>query len=157
MSHDTIGRDAPSAEAHALGQVYRSLGALHATLAEADQIDEGLQRRTLDRLMDALELIEAASGASPPKRPKRLPGFSPSSHSHLHDLDLAALRVDLQEYGLVAGDIGTVVFAHADGAAYDVEFVTGDGRTLAVATLTASQVEPVAGEDILHLRKRTAI
>ncbi len=43
-----------------LAEVYRRLGAVHATLAEADRIDEGLHHRTLDHLMDILETIEDA-------------------------------------------------------------------------------------------------
>ena len=31
----------------------------------------------------------------------------------VRELDLAALRQDLPAYGLIAGDIGTVVFVHA--------------------------------------------
>jgi hypothetical protein len=75
------------------------------------------------------------------------------SRPQLQDLDLAALRRDLPAYNLVAGDIGTVVFVHADGKAYEVEFMTADGHTVAVETLSADQVEPVAGQFILHARK----
>ena len=46
------------AAADVLIEVYRRIGAIHATLAEADKIDEGLHRRTIDRLMDILEFIE---------------------------------------------------------------------------------------------------
>lgn len=60
------------------------------------------------------------------------------------ELELAALRQDLPAYGLITGDIGTIVFVHADGAAYEVEFVSADGRTIVVETLSADQVEPVA-------------
>ena len=70
----------------------------------------------------------------------------------MRELELAALRRDLPEYGLVAGDIGTIVFVHANGAAYEVEFMTADGQTVAVATLLADRVEPVAGRHILHVR-----
>ena len=34
----------------------------------------------------------------------------------LRELDLVALRQDLSVHGLIAGDVGTVVFVHADGA-----------------------------------------
>jgi len=79
------------------------------------------------------------------------------SESTLRELDRAALRTDLPAYGLIAGDVGTVVFVHADGAAYEVEFMTADGDTVAVETLTAKQVEPVAGAYILHVRKHVAV
>jgi hypothetical protein len=67
------------------------------------------------------------------------------SHPKLQELKLAALRQDLPAQGLIAGDIGTVVFVHAESAAYEVEFMTADGQTIAVETLTADQVEQVAG------------
>jgi hypothetical protein len=71
----------------------------------------------------------------------------------LKELDLAALRHDLPAYGLITGDVGTIVLVHGDGEAYEVEFLTADGRTLAVETLRADQVEPVAGQQVLHARK----
>ena len=79
------------------------------------------------------------------------------SHPSLRELDLAALRQDLPAHGLIAGDVGTVVFVHADGTAYEVEFMTADGRTLGVETLAADLVEAVAGEYILHVRKHAAV
>src|SRR5205807_7393405 len=51
------------------------------------------------------------------------------------ELEAVALRQDLPEFGLVAGDVGTVVFVHRDGQGYEVEFTDADGRTLAVQTL----------------------
>lgn len=74
------------------------------------------------------------------------------SNLPLRELDLAALRQDLPDHGLIAGDIGTVVFVHADGQAFEVEFVTGDGHTVTVETLRADQVAPIAGRQILHAR-----
>ena len=71
----------------------------------------------------------------------------------LKELDLAALRHDLPEYGLIAGDVGTVVLVHGAGAAYEVEFLTAEGRTIAVETLTADEIEPLSGEHVLHARK----
>jgi hypothetical protein len=75
----------------------------------------------------------------------------------LRELDRAALRMDLPDYGLIVGDVGTVVFVHADGAAYEVEFMTANGKTIAVETLEANQLEPVAGEHIPHVRKHASI
>jgi hypothetical protein len=149
MSRHTANGVVPSNEADALGQIYRRLGALHATLAEADRVDEGLQRRTLDRLMDLLELIEEVPEIARVARAAKALESRPVLGEH----DLAALRVDLPAHGLITGDVGTVVFVHTDGASYEVEFVTGDGQTLAVETLTVSQVEPVSGAHILHMRR----
>lgn len=64
-------------------------------------------------------------------------------NSSLKELDLAALRHDLPAYGLVAGDIGTIVFVYEDGQAFEVEFIAEDGRTVAVETLNADEVRPV--------------
>lgn len=81
----------------------------------------------------------------------------PVSKPRLRERDRAALRQDLPNFGLIAGDVGTVVFVHADGKAYEVEFMTTDGHTVAVETLTAEQVEPVSGAYILHARKHAAV
>lgn len=62
-------------------------------------------------------------------------------------------KEDLPAAGLEVGDVGTVIIVYDRGKAYQVEFVAADGRTLAVETLTADQIEPVAGPQILHLRR----
>jgi hypothetical protein len=74
----------------------------------------------------------------------------------LKELDLAALRHDLPAYGLVAGDIGTVVLVYRGGEAYEVEFVAADGETIALETLRANEVEPFMGHEILHARRLPA-
>jgi hypothetical protein len=63
------------------------------------------------------------------------------------------LTVSVPDQGLEAGDVGTVVHIHKDGEAYEVEFLTLDGNTVAVATLEASQVRPVSRRDITHTRE----
>jgi hypothetical protein len=42
---------------------------------------------------------------------------------------------------------------HKDGAAYEVEFVTLAGRTVAVAAIKASDLRPVGSRDINHVRE----
>lgn len=54
--------------------------------------------------------------------------------------------------GLKAGDVGTIVHVHRGGGAFDVEFLTLDGHTAALATVSSSQVRPVTGADITHAR-----
>ena len=44
-------------------------------------------------------------------------------------LDVVALTVDLPEYNLRRGQVGTVVKLLADGAAFEVEFSDRNGRT----------------------------
>jgi uncharacterized protein DUF4926 len=75
----------------------------------------------------------------------------------LGEHDLAALRTDLPAHGLVAGDVGAVVFVHRDGEAYEVELVTADGRTIALETLLPDQLEPISGAYVLHARRLAAV
>ena len=42
-------------------------------------------------------------------------------------LDVVALTVDIPEYNLWRGQVGTVVELLADGAAFEVEFSDGNG------------------------------
>jgi hypothetical protein len=59
----------------------------------------------------------------------------------INELDVVTLATDLPEKGLAAGAIGTVVHIfHKPSTAYEVEFVDTDGRTVAMATLTADQL-----------------
>jgi hypothetical protein len=46
----------------------------------------------------------------------------------------------------------TVVLMHDEGKGYEVEFITLDGETIAVATLRAEQVRPVQHDEISHAR-----
>jgi hypothetical protein len=71
--------------------------------------------------------------------------------------DRVVLTVPLPSEGLEAGDVGTVVHIYKGGQAYEVEFVTLDGKTAAVATLDASQVRPVSSRDITHTRELSII
>lgn len=69
--------------------------------------------------------------------------------------DRIVLLRDLPEYGLQAGDVGTVVHIHRQGEAFEVEFMTLDGGTVAVVTLLYSQVRAVGKRDIAHVRELT--
>jgi hypothetical protein len=71
----------------------------------------------------------------------------------IKDLDTVILTRDVPECKLRKGDLGVVVFVHADGAAFEVEFVTLDGGTLAVVTLPADAVRAVTGREIAHARE----
>ena len=53
--------------------------------------------------------------------------------------DCIVFTQDLPDEELQAGDVGTVVYIHRDGAAYEVEFVTLTGQTVAVATVLPAQ------------------
>ncbi|MGH8513712.1 MAG: DUF4926 domain-containing protein [Gammaproteobacteria bacterium] len=49
--------------------------------------------------------------------------------------------------------MGTVVHIHHDGAAYEVEFFTLTGQTVAVATVLPNQLRPIGQRDISHARE----
>jgi Domain of unknown function (DUF4926) len=55
-------------------------------------------------------------------------------------LDVVALTVDLPEYNLWRGQVGTVVELLADGAAFEVEFSDRDGRTYESVGLRLEQI-----------------
>jgi hypothetical protein len=71
----------------------------------------------------------------------------------IQELDTVILTRDMPEQKLRMGDIGTVVVAHKDDAAYEVEFVTLGGQTLAVVTLPADAVRAITGREIAHARE----
>ena len=55
-------------------------------------------------------------------------------------LDVVALTVDLPEYNLWRGQVGTVVEILADGAAFEVEFSDRNGRTYESLGLRPDQI-----------------
>jgi hypothetical protein len=69
------------------------------------------------------------------------------------ELDVVVLKKGLPEYGLQKGDVGAVVHRYAEGDAFEVEFVTAEGKTVAVATLSKADIRPFAESEILHARK----
>lgn len=56
--------------------------------------------------------------------------------------DRVVLKKSVSEQGLKVGAVGTVVLVHQKGKVFEVEFLTPDGETVAVATLNSSQVRP---------------
>jgi len=63
------------------------------------------------------------------------------------------LNEDLPDAGLFKGDIGIVVHVHQGGKAYEVEFLTMAGETVAVRTLESSQIQAVGPKMIPHVRE----
>ncbi len=74
----------------------------------------------------------------------------------LKEHDRVVLTAPLTKERLEIGDVGTVVHVYADREAYEVEFTTLDGQTAAVATVEASGVRPVTGNEVTHARELTA-
>ena len=60
----------------------------------------------------------------------------------------------LPSAGLEAGDVGVVVHVHREREAFEVEFMTLDGNTLTIETLTAKQIRAARDRDMPHVRER---
>ncbi len=67
---------------------------------------------------------------------------------------MVVLNDDWTADGLHAGDVGAVVHVYGDGKAYEVEFVDGNGTTVALLTLDAADVRPIEAGELLHTRRR---
>ena len=57
---------------------------------------------------------------------------------------------------LECGDVGTVIHSYADGKAFEIDFMTLDGQTAAVATVAASAVRPITSRGMTHSRELSA-
>jgi hypothetical protein len=71
----------------------------------------------------------------------------------IREHDCVVLTQDFAADGLKAGDVGTVVHIHPEATAYEVEFMTLTGQTVAVATVRAGQLRPVSARDVSHVRE----
>lgn len=69
----------------------------------------------------------------------------------IRELDSVVLMIDLPDHHLKRGDVGTVVLVH-DDRGFEVEFVTLDGETMAVVSLSSDNVRPVGKGEIAHAR-----
>jgi hypothetical protein len=72
----------------------------------------------------------------------------------LNELQTVVLTAELPELGLKAGDLGTIVLVHTHGG-YEVEFMTLDGGSVAVVSLSPDQVRPVGRREIAHAQSAT--
>ena len=69
----------------------------------------------------------------------------------IRELDTVVLIRGLEDYGLKRGDVGAMVHCYRDGKAFEIEFVTGEGETVAVVTLSIEDIRPMRREEILHV------
>lgn len=60
----------------------------------------------------------------------------------IRELDTVVLTHDIEQYSLKQGDVGAVVHCYDDGAAFEVEFVTAEGKTVALLALTPADIRP---------------
>ena len=67
--------------------------------------------------------------------------------------DCIVLTKDKPTENLQSGDVGTVVHIHDAGEAYEVEFITLTGQTVALATVLTSQLRSITPNDISHVRQ----
>ena len=70
--------------------------------------------------------------------------------------DRVVLKCGLPDQGLESGDVGTIVHIYKNGEAFEVEFVSLDGETTVVATVSSSQVRSVHRREITHARQMEA-
>ncbi len=75
----------------------------------------------------------------------------------IRELDPVVLTHDIAGHGLTQGDMGCVVHSYKNGAAFEVEFVTAEGGTVALLTLNRADVRPVGGSEVLHVRERARV
>ena len=68
---------------------------------------------------------------------------------------LVVLDSDPPHERLNRGDVGTIVYVYNGGRAYEVEFVDGSGHTVALITVNADAVRPIAAGELLHARRTT--
>jgi hypothetical protein len=66
---------------------------------------------------------------------------------------LVVLDCDPSHESLNRGDVGTVVYVYQGGRGYEVEFVDGGGRTVALITVGANDVRPIEAGELLHARR----
>ncbi len=69
------------------------------------------------------------------------------------ELDLVVLKRDYPAFGLMAGDVGVIVHVYALGKAFEVEFLNGEGRTIALLTLEREAIRPLQRDEVFHVRK----
>ena len=70
----------------------------------------------------------------------------------MRELESVILTTDLPTFGLVQGDMGTIVLVHKEEQGYEVEFATLDGEVIAVVSLLPNQVRPIGHGEIAHVR-----
>jgi len=71
----------------------------------------------------------------------------------IRELDTVVLTHDIDQYGLKQGDIGAVVHCYGDSMAFEVEFVTAEGRTIALLTLRPADIRLFGSREVLHVRE----
>ena len=71
----------------------------------------------------------------------------------IQERDIIALTNPIQQHDLQPGDVGTVLLVHENGSAYEVEFTTLIGDTIAVLTISNEDIRKVSSREIAHVRE----
>lgn len=71
----------------------------------------------------------------------------------IKELDLVVLTHDVKTHNLKSGDVGTIVHCYFDDEGFEVEFMTAEGKTIAVLTLDSSDIRAFDHSEILHSRE----
>lgn len=70
------------------------------------------------------------------------------------------LLQDIPEEKLIAGDMGTIVEFHPStedyNEGYEIEFLAGNGETIAVVSVPATALRAATRQDVLHVRQLSA-
>ncbi len=70
----------------------------------------------------------------------------------MDEFSLVVLEEDLANSRLRKGDVGTIVTVYGEDKAYEVEFVTFSGESVAVETLLPHQIRAVRTMEIMAVR-----
>jgi hypothetical protein len=65
-------------------------------------------------------------------------------------LETVALTHDIEDVGLIAGDVGTIVEVYSDDA-FEIEFVATSGKTQALLTLHGDDIRLFTDQDTIKL------
>lgn len=71
----------------------------------------------------------------------------------IREHDTVVLSHDIEDYDLKTGDVGAVVHCYDAGKAFEVEFITAEGKTIALLTLSQKDIRPMGKSEILHVRE----
>ncbi|MFC1707413.1 DUF4926 domain-containing protein [Planctomycetota bacterium] len=71
----------------------------------------------------------------------------------MREHDTVVLTRALPDHGLEVGDVGVLVHVYDRQRGYEVEFLSGGGRTIAVVTLDPRDIRPLSEREILHTRR----
>lgn len=73
----------------------------------------------------------------------------------MSEFDLVVLTEDLANSRLKAGDVGTVLTVYGEDKAFEVEFATLTGESVAVETLLPHQIREIRSSEMMAVRDMT--